>query len=448
MQSATGIALFDNDFKTWESPKFGVASSMRCLIKAAAMSEHGVSKDTKVSQLRAHLKEKNIVSPPEWFRSMLSQGTLLMNTALTTGGLTLSKTDHSSFWNPVVSKIIEHILIEKASLSDEDDRRSITFLWWGADATRSKRSFQWVFSKFSDIVPINHLHWFNPAAQGDKFCGGDVPHLTAVNDVLHKSGQKKINWLPSKTWLCNNFPDATSTMSNFISDTQKLHSLYLDRLQSGLDEEFDKMSNLATIQGIMKLEIESIENACVPICLQEEAKESLSAVSTNHHSTILNTEEMASIYMYTGCTIYNDLNSALRNEDRSEVEPFFPYLRVFLQALDKVEKIKKNTVLYRGISKNLSHLYKQGSHVTWWNVVSCSADETIAKGFCSSSDDFTLFRVESFSAAPIQEFSAIPDEDELIISPGTTFEIVKVSGKTSRKPVITLRELLMPRKVY
>ena len=102
LESATGIAMFDNAFDSWESKRFGSVVSMRCIIKAAAMVKYGADFKTSVADLRALLKRHSSVTPPQWFQAMLSQGVLLLNAALTTGGEGISATEHNRFWTHVV----------------------------------------------------------------------------------------------------------------------------------------------------------------------------------------------------------------------------------------------------------------------------------------------------------------------------------------------------------
>lgn len=104
MESATGIAMFDNTINAWTSPAFGKSVSMRCIVKAAAIHKHGIPVDTPVDKLRSLLQSWDTVQPPQWFEAMLTQGVLLLNAALTIGGSSLTKAQHVKFWKPVVTR--------------------------------------------------------------------------------------------------------------------------------------------------------------------------------------------------------------------------------------------------------------------------------------------------------------------------------------------------------
>ena len=65
LESATGIAMFDNAFSYWESKQFGISSSMRCIINAATMEKYDISMQTAMSEIRSLLKLKKTLSPPK-----------------------------------------------------------------------------------------------------------------------------------------------------------------------------------------------------------------------------------------------------------------------------------------------------------------------------------------------------------------------------------------------
>jgi len=109
---------------------------MRCIIKAAAMSKYGLPLSMNIGDLRSSLKNWDSVSPPEWFQSQLLQGVLLLNAALTIGG-NRSKGDHNNFWKPIILKIVEEILTQKAALPSGDTRKSVVMLWWAGESLKT-----------------------------------------------------------------------------------------------------------------------------------------------------------------------------------------------------------------------------------------------------------------------------------------------------------------------
>src|SRR5437588_8066260 len=52
VESATGIAMFDNTFGNWKDSQFGKVTSIRCIIKAAVMWKHKIPKATPIADIR------------------------------------------------------------------------------------------------------------------------------------------------------------------------------------------------------------------------------------------------------------------------------------------------------------------------------------------------------------------------------------------------------------
>src|SRR5262249_55900761 len=114
VESATGIAMFDNSFANWRDSQFGKVPSIRCIIKAACIWKHAVGKKTPIDDLRKLLAKEGTVQPPEWFQAMLTQGVLLLNASLTASSdKSMSTEQHTAFWRPVAEKIAEAILEAK-----------------------------------------------------------------------------------------------------------------------------------------------------------------------------------------------------------------------------------------------------------------------------------------------------------------------------------------------
>ena len=84
----------------------------------------------------------------------------------------------------------------------------------------------------------------------------------------------------------------------------------------------------------------------------------------------LSQDESAAICLYTMDSKSNDqslsarLNRALRSKDRSELVPYFFYLKLFLTALWKLKSEK--TTIWRGVKSDLSEQYPVGRTVVWW----------------------------------------------------------------------------------
>lgn len=442
LESATGIAMFDAAVDSWDSKAFGRAASLRCIIKAAAMAAHGISEKTAVADLRKHLAAKNIITPPQWFQAMLSQGILLLNAALTVGGMGETRRGgsvgaHAKFWRPVIHRVLETILEAKAQLPDGHAKKSLVFLHWGGEALKMKKSVAKLLEKYSDRVVIRHVQHCNPAAQGELFCKGPL-HFKGVNTVLREVGLKEVNWLPDKKWM-EEEGNASTEHGAFIAKTQELHQMYLERLQNGLES----VSILNPIRGVLDSPLVSIGEACRPLKLERAAARAREATCWVSKPHALSEDEASSIFVYTGNALYSSLNKSLRDAARVSIQKYFAYLRLFLAAHDKLPD--RPAIVYRGISKDLSSIYKEGADIAWYSVSSCSSNKNVAVAFAGGRG--TLFCIETQTAKDIKMFSYYQSEDELVLAPGTKLKVVSVLKRSSGQSEIRLREIVGERYV-
>jgi uracil DNA glycosylase len=454
VESATGIAMFDNAFGRWSDPQFGKVISIRCIIKAAAMWKYGVSKATPIAAMRKLLDEKQTVQPPEWFQAMLTQGVLLLNAALTASSDGALSTDrHTLFWRPVVDAIVEEILRAKQNAPTED--RGVVFAWWGASA-RNLRPLVERLEKKYPAVKVRHVDHCNPAAQGDIFCDGD--HFGAVNAALASVGAPTIDWLPSVGWnthLAGASPSGESgdralhatRMGDFIQKTMDLHKMYLERLQGVLEEAREVLAAITEVEATPTLPfVDAVRPLARWVSGLEHHLDCARTYAETQRAqgvTALSTDEIAAVHLYTTeSPFYRKLNAALRQADRSQVTPWFPYLKLLLGAIARLEPYEGN--LWRGVATDLRKQYPKGDTVTWWGVSSCTAKRSVAMGFLGFKGKRTLFEVGVKRAVSIRRYSAFTGEDEYLLAPGTQLIVSDVKADKDGLVTITLTESLAP----
>ncbi|MFD4864795.1 ADP-ribosyltransferase domain-containing protein [Streptomyces sp. NPDC058412] len=441
-ESATGIAMFDNTFGDWKDSQFGRVVSIRCLIKAAAMWKYGIAKKTPIADVRALLKERDTVQPPEWFQAMLTQGVLLLNASLTASGDGAMGTDqHTAFWRPVAERIVEEILKAKQDADEED--RGIVFAWWGAHARNLKRVVLRLQEKYPD-VEVRHIDHANPAAQGDIFCEGD--HFALVNEALTSLGADVIDWLPSKGWNAG-APGAdggvAARMGAFIESTMNLHQLYLERLTSVKDEGLV----LPAITGVFDTPLMDFQDAVAPVARtlsglagHIERSRDFGKRRADEVSAGLSADAIAALYLYTcESAFYREINAVLRSPDRTRVTPYLPYLRLLFSAVSGLPA--HTQPLWRGVSLDLRAQYPVGRTVTWWGVSSCTSQLNVARSFLGSRGKRTLFEVTPAKAVGIRSFSAFTGEEEYILTPGTQLKVTDVKSERSGLYTVKLTEV-------
>ncbi|MFF3886367.1 ADP-ribosyltransferase domain-containing protein [Streptomyces sp. NPDC001914] len=445
-ESATGIAMFDNTFSDWKDSQFGRVVSIRCLIKAAAMWKYGIVKKTPIADVRALLKERDTVQPPEWFQAMLTQGVLLLNASLTASGDGAMGADqHTAFWRPVAERIIEEILKAKQDAAEED--RGVVFAWWGAHARSLKRVVLRLQQKYPD-VEVRHLDHANPAAQGDIFCEGD--HFAQVNDALASLGADGIDWLPSKGWNeaaagAGGADGAVAArMGAFIESTMNLHQLYLERLTSVKDEGLV----LPEITGVFDTPLMDFQDAVDPVSATlsglaghiRRSRDFGKQRADQAAGSSLSADAIAALHLYTcESAFYREINSVLRSPDRTRVTPYLPYLRLLFSAVSKLPAYTQP--LWRGVSLDLRAQYPVGRTVTWWGVSSCTSELKVARAFLGSRGKRTLFEVTPARAVGIKSFSAFTGEEEYILTPGTQLKVTEVKSEPRGLCTVRLSEV-------
>ncbi|CAF5161688.1 unnamed protein product, partial [Rotaria magnacalcarata] len=116
----------------------------------------------------------------------------------------------------------------------------------------------------------------------------------------------------------------------------------------------------------------------------------------------LTQDQSAAVYIYTmewgDTTLYRVLNKALRSEDRQALKIWFPYMKLFDTALDKLPTVKE--AVWRGVSLDI------GKHFTKIK-------------FPSS----TLFLIEAINGKKVSAYTEFQNEEEVILRMGTEFRV-------------------------
>ena len=165
---------------------------------------------------------------------------------------------------------------------------------------------------------------------------------------------------------------------------------------------------------------------------------------TYPNSRDLTRDESATLYLYTmemadDTCVYQILNKKLRHEDRSQVRPWFAYLKLFDTAAEKLSKFEGT--VWRGVDKDLSKEFKKNQTITWWSISSCSKSIKVIKNFLGNTEKSTLFNIECKNGRCISEFTCYPNEDEVVLMPGTTLKVVDDALDHGGLVVMHLKEI-------
>ena len=207
------------------------------------------------------------------------------------------------------------------------------------------------------------------------------------------------------------------------------------RYISGISDEPKKL--LPPIFGYAREPLLSLEEACASLLHVVPrlpphiwvAKE-----NSKNPSDGLTQDESAAIHLYTmewtadvvdsTGSLYIYLNRALRMADRTVLKPWFRYLKLLLTALAKL-KTNPNQRVWRGIPKYDNAEYSVGSEVIWWAFSSCTISLNILESplYLSNVGERTIFSIETFNGRAIHDHSHFTVEDEILLLPGSCFEV-------------------------
>ncbi|CAF1551388.1 unnamed protein product, partial [Adineta ricciae] len=180
--------------------------------------------------------------------------------------------------------------------------------------------------------------------------------------------------------------------------------------------------------------IVSIEEAVEPLAslvpdIQRRTEE-VKSRCPNPPPDELTLDESVSIRLYSlqwipsNKSLYNILNLTLRSKDIKQLKPWFRYLKLLLTALERLPT--KYRTVYRGVKLDLHAGYHRRSVVEWWAFSSCSSRIGVLKHelFLGKTGERTIFSIECESGKNIEKHSAFASETEIVLLPGTQFEVI------------------------
>ncbi|CAF0742866.1 unnamed protein product [Adineta steineri] len=220
----------------------------------------------------------------------------------------------------------------------------------------------------------------------------------------------------------------------------------------------DPSKVLEPIWGYAHLPLVPLEEACKSlhnIISRLEPHIWVALENSKNPSDNLTQDESAAIYLYTMewdssdvkpiGSLYRHLNHALKQTDRSNLKPWFKYLKLLLTALAKIP-ISHHSVIWRGVHRDYSAVYIPGTRVTWWPFSSCTTSLNVLESdlYLGNVGKRTLFSIEPLNGRTIRAHSRFKTEDEIILLPGTYLEVVSCLNPAPDLHIIHLRQSQPP----
>lgn len=168
--------------------------------------------------------------------------------------------------------------------------------------------------------------------------------------------------------------------------------------------------------------------------------------TTGADATVLSREDAATLHVYSQeSNVYKGLNGALGGYGvggRAAIPHYFELIKLLLIACRNLLIVPPATV-YRGVQIDVDILLGGagvGETVTWWGFTSTTHDADVLRqdsffGFGKKNADGTLrkrtprtvFQIRVNAGVNIQPYSAIQEEDEVLLLPGATFVVKEIN---------------------
>eukprot|EP00808_Paulinella_micropora_P029898 g44736.t1 len=258
---------------------------------------------------------------------------------------------------------------------------------------------------------------------------------------------------------------AVGPVPSLVADSKQASSAATSLATRVQDLDLASMGLLPPIHGVMAQPLVSLAEACAGLGSLVSNLDSLvffaakagKKLAKSHQQHLLTGDECGSIYLYTcESDVYRQMNRALRNKVRTAVKPWFKYLRLLFSAIGKLPAVTEN--VWRGLClpdaaeaervvKSLQEMKKDEDTLFWWGASSCTVDMATSLQFTGGKDaPYTriMFQVRCRRGARIETLSAIGNEKEVLLLPGSSFRIKNLEEVAPKLWIVELHEETLP----
>jgi hypothetical protein len=157
----------------------------------------------------------------------------------------------------------------------------------------------------------------------------------------------------------------------------------------------------------------------------------------------LTPNESAAIQIYTMEWEPNEsclnrlLNQDLRSKSQNSLKKWFPYLKLFLHALNKLSSYKG--IVWYYIPDDLTRQFLDKQTGIWWTILS-----TVSNMSFDNNGIGTLFSIECTNGKRIGKHSSFPMADEILLLPGFYYEVTSQLDVGNGLHIIGLKEIDWP----
>ena len=248
-----------------------------------------------------------------------------------------------------------------------------------------------------------------------------------------------------------------------IREVEKLHKSLVESLKSLSNKEIKSSSctslEIANDQPRTPAQLFNLEG--LPIVSLEESLPGLDEIIPDIQRDVyiakrncenpaadgLTLDESAAIMIFTMETsppetcLRSILNRDLRSESRFALKKWRPYLKLLLNALNKLPPYKGT--VWRGVLLDLSDQYQTGARGIWWGVLSTTSNMSVLESehILGKHGSRTLFSIDCKRGKSIRNHSCFQEEEEVLLLPGFQFEVKNKIHAGNGLRIVNLREV-------
>lgn len=198
-------------------------------------------------------------------------------------------------------------------------------------------------------------------------------------------------------------------------------------------------ANRNPISGCMKTPLLLLEEAVVSVVEVVPDVQTYAATAKRRcrQNTPLTINESAAIYLYTATkSFFWKLNEALRHQNPSALNRWYPYLKLFLTALHKLPPC--SATVWRGVNEQIGEEFVEDAMHTWPSVTSCSSHVDTAGFFADHWANFIC--IHAIRGKDMSTYSANQNEEEILLLPETRLRVQSTLPDAAGRSVVHLEE--------
>lgn len=187
------------------------------------------------------------------------------------------------------------------------------------------------------------------------------------------------------------------------------------------------------LDGYENMSVMSLEKATTQLSeVVKDLKQMVWTVIQNCRdpSDNLTTDESAAIMLLTliwfdgETTFANVLNETIASNDDSNIERWFPYIKLLFRGLSKLPNVSKS--VYRSVSQDLTTAYPKEKNFHEWKFSLCTSSIKNLEKYedFSKSPSRTLFTMQCRTGKDISKHSFDSSRETILLLPGREWKVV------------------------